>query len=111
MNLLVAQCTHGFRVRGWRGTSPSPSGSRREADFRALAGEGQIVVTVEATDRASSYQGVVPIAGDSLAAIPRGLFRAIRATADPRLAGREFALRGRACCCSACPNEAASLPW
>ena len=38
-----------------------------EAGFRSLAGEGQIVVTVEATDRASSYQGVVPITGNSLA--------------------------------------------
>ena len=38
-----------------------------EPGFRALTGEGQIVVTVEATDRASSYQGVVPLAGDSLA--------------------------------------------
>jgi molecular chaperone Hsp33 len=36
------------------------------AGFRSLAGEGRIIVTVEATDRASSYQGVVPIAGDSL---------------------------------------------
>src|SRR5690349_15058919 len=35
--------------------------------FRSLAGEGTIIVTVEATDRASSYQGVVPITGDSLA--------------------------------------------
>ena len=41
--------------------------SRASPGFRSLAGEGQIVVTVEATDRASSYQGVVPIAGDSLA--------------------------------------------
>jgi molecular chaperone Hsp33 len=38
-----------------------------EVGFRSLAGEGQIVVTVEATDRASSYQGVVPITGNSLA--------------------------------------------
>ncbi len=35
--------------------------------FRSLAGEGQIVVTVESKDRGSSYQGVVPITGDSLA--------------------------------------------
>src|SRR5690349_14523644 len=35
--------------------------------FRDLAGEGTIIVTVEATDRASSYQGVVPITGETLA--------------------------------------------
>jgi molecular chaperone Hsp33 len=67
VNLLVAQCTHDFKVRGMarHETIARPEGGG-EADFRALVGEGQIVVTVEATDRASSYQGVVPIAGDSL---------------------------------------------
>ena len=50
-------------ARAWRGTNPIGG----EAGFRSLAGEGQIVVTVEATDRASSYQGVVPITGNSLA--------------------------------------------
>jgi len=63
VNLLVAQCTHDFRVRGMARHEPVGEG----ADFRTLAGEGQIVVTVEATDRASSYQGVVPISGNSLA--------------------------------------------
>jgi molecular chaperone Hsp33 len=63
VKLLVAQCTHDFKVRAM---------ARHDAlgdmaGFRSLAGEGQIIVTVEATDRASSYQGVVPITGDSLA--------------------------------------------
>ena len=68
VNLLVAQCTHDFRVRGMARHEPlvRMEGSG-DADFRSLAGEGQIVVTVEATDRASSYQGVVPITGNSLA--------------------------------------------
>ena len=63
VSLLVAQCTHDFKVRGMARHEPMEG----EPDFRALTGEGQIVVTVEATDRASSYQGVVPMAGDSLA--------------------------------------------
>jgi molecular chaperone Hsp33 len=63
VNLLVAQCTHDFRVRGMARHDPIVE----EAGFRSLAGEGTIVVTVEATDRASSYQGVVPITGNSLA--------------------------------------------
>jgi molecular chaperone Hsp33 len=63
VSLLVAQCTHDFRVRAMARHEPLGD----DAGFRALAGEGQIVVTVEATDRASSYQGVVPISGDSLA--------------------------------------------
>jgi molecular chaperone Hsp33 len=68
VNLLVAQCTHDFRVRGMARHDPIvPSEEGGETGFRVLAGEGQIVVTVDATDRASSYQGVVPITGDSLA--------------------------------------------
>jgi molecular chaperone Hsp33 len=63
VGLLVAQCTHDFKVRGMA-RHESVDG---EPDFRALAGSGTIVVTVEATDRASSYQGVVPITGNSLA--------------------------------------------
>jgi len=63
VNLLVAQCTHDFKVRGM--TRHDPIGDT--AGFRSLVGDGQIVVTVEATDRASSYQGVVPISGNSLA--------------------------------------------
>ena len=68
VTLLVAQCTHDFKVRGMARHDPGVRGETGgEAGFRALAGEGQIIVTVEATDRASSYQGVVPISGDSLA--------------------------------------------
>jgi molecular chaperone Hsp33 len=63
VNLLVAQCTHDFKVRAMARHDPIGG----EAGFRSLAGDGQIVVTVEAADRASSYQGIVPIAGDSLA--------------------------------------------
>ena len=63
VNLLVAQCTHDFRVRAMARHDPIGG----EAGFRSLTGDGQIIVTVEATDRASSYQGVVPIEGNSLA--------------------------------------------
>ena len=63
VNLLVAQCTHDFKVRAMARHDPIGDA----AGFRSLTGEGQFVVTVEATDRASSYQGVVPITGDSLA--------------------------------------------
>ena len=61
VNLLVAQCTHDFKVRGMARHEPIGDG----AAFRSLAGDGQIIVTVEATDRGSSYQGVVPIEGNS----------------------------------------------
>jgi molecular chaperone Hsp33 len=68
VNLLVAQCTHDFKVRGMARHDPLIEKEGGEtAGFRSLAGEGQIVVTVESKDRGSSYQGVVPITGDSLA--------------------------------------------
>ena len=63
VNLLVAQCTHDFKVRGMARHDPLGDA----AGFRSLVGDGTIIVTVEATDRASSYQGVVPITGNSLA--------------------------------------------
>jgi molecular chaperone Hsp33 len=63
VNLLVAQCTHDFKVRGMARHDPVGDA----AGFRSLAGDGQIIVTVESADRGSSYQGVVPITGDSLA--------------------------------------------
>jgi molecular chaperone Hsp33 len=68
VSLLVAQCTHDFKVRGMaRHEALDSTTDGESAGFRSLAGEGQIVVTVESNDRASSYQGVVPITGDSLA--------------------------------------------
>jgi molecular chaperone Hsp33 len=70
VNLLVAQCTHDFKVRGMVRHDPIHG----EPDFHALTGEGQIVVTVEAKDRASSYQGVVPITGKSIAECLEGYF-------------------------------------
>ena len=67
VSLLVAQCTHDFKVRAMAHHQPLDLMEKgREAGFRSLAGEGQIIVTVEAKDRASSYQGVVPITGESL---------------------------------------------
>ncbi|MFO1427256.1 MAG: Hsp33 family molecular chaperone HslO [Steroidobacteraceae bacterium] len=64
VRLLVAQCTHDFRVRGVARFDPA----RVADDFRVLAGAGQIAVTVEAERRSARYQGIVPIDGAGLAA-------------------------------------------
>jgi molecular chaperone Hsp33 len=75
VNLLVAQCTHDFKVRAMARHSPLVVTEGGDgADFRSLAGDGQIIVTIESTDRGSSYQGVVPISGDSLAECLEGYF-------------------------------------
>ncbi len=74
VSLLVAQCTHDFRLRamarfdagkGDGADFESPLGSPDL--FRRLVGSGRMVVTIEAEDRgAPRYQGVVPLDGASL---------------------------------------------
>jgi len=77
VSLLVAQCTHDFRVRAVarcdqaavRALTDEGAGAREGAAlFRRLVGEaGRITVTVEAEEKSSRYQGIVPLSGDSLA--------------------------------------------
>jgi molecular chaperone Hsp33 len=71
VNLLVAQCTHDFRLRAvarWDAARLAHmSGEQRGALFRGLVGsEGRVTVTVEAEEKSLRYQGVVPLAGSSL---------------------------------------------
>lgn len=63
VRLLVAQCTHDFRVRAVARFDRERLGE----DFATLAGSGSIAVTIESGRLQSRYQGVVPIDGDSLA--------------------------------------------
>jgi molecular chaperone Hsp33 len=73
VRLLVAQCTHDFRLRAVaRGETAAFEALARETDrgarFRQLAGtDGRITVTVEAQEKSLRYQGVVPLTGGSLA--------------------------------------------
>src|SRR6516225_12355537 len=77
VSLLVAQCTHDFRVRAVARCDEaavqvlSAAGEAAEADaalFRRLTGDGGLVtVTVEAEEKSLRYQGVVPLSGASLA--------------------------------------------
>jgi molecular chaperone Hsp33 len=77
VSLLVAQCTHDFRVRAvarcdsaavralFAAESGAPEGA---ALFRSLVGDtGRITVTVEAEEKSLRYQGIVPLSGHSLA--------------------------------------------
>jgi len=80
VSLLVAQCTHDYRLRAvarfdaaaitalcGNGAS-EPAGKTTGAAFRQLVGtEGRVAVTVEADERSTRYQGIVPLSGDSLA--------------------------------------------
>jgi molecular chaperone Hsp33 len=75
VSLLVAQCTHDFRVRAVarcdqaavRVLAAEGSGAGALL-FRSLVGEaGRITVTVEAEEKSLRYQGIVPLSGTSLA--------------------------------------------
>ncbi|HZT01446.1 MAG TPA: Hsp33 family molecular chaperone HslO [Steroidobacteraceae bacterium] len=80
VSLLVAQCTHDYRLRAvarfdaaaiaaLSGNGASePAGQATGAIFRRLVGsEGRIAVTIEADERSMRYQGIVPLTGESLA--------------------------------------------
>jgi molecular chaperone Hsp33 len=74
VGLLVAQCTHDFRLRAVarfdeRRVGEINGSSTQNADtFRKLVGtSGRVAVTVEADERNSRYQGIVPLGGGSLA--------------------------------------------
>ncbi|MGH8133606.1 MAG: Hsp33 family molecular chaperone HslO [Steroidobacteraceae bacterium] len=73
VKLLVAQCTHDFRLRAvarfdQAAVRGSPADARRGAVFRRLVGtDGRVTVTIEADEKSMRYQGVVPLAGTSLA--------------------------------------------
>lgn len=73
VSLLVAQCTHDFRLRAVAQFDVArvgevPGSPRDVRLFRQLVGtDGRIAVTVEAEERSMRYQGVVPLSGASLA--------------------------------------------
>jgi molecular chaperone Hsp33 len=77
VSLLVAQCTHDFRVRAvarcdrtkMRALDAPRARAREGAPlFRPLVGgAGRITVTVEAEEKSLRYQGIVPLSGTSLA--------------------------------------------
>ncbi|MGA7540764.1 MAG: Hsp33 family molecular chaperone HslO [Steroidobacteraceae bacterium] len=81
VGLLVAQCTHDFRLRAVARYDQAavealdlPHTRARAAlgpasqIFRGLVGsEGRFAVTVEADERNMRYQGIVPLSGESLA--------------------------------------------
>jgi molecular chaperone Hsp33 len=73
VGLLVAQCTHDFRLRAVAqfddvAVSALSSDSQDAKLFRRLVGaDGRVAVTIEAEERSLRYQGIVPLTGASLA--------------------------------------------
>jgi molecular chaperone Hsp33 len=84
VRLLVAQCTHDFRLRALvrvdeeriAQVSSVPDGPEG-GPFRRLVGErGRFVATIEAAERDVRYQGIVPLEGGSLSASLEAYFAA-----------------------------------
>jgi len=69
VSLLVAQCTHDYRLRAVARFDADRVADIDSKDaFRKLVGaRSRVAVTVEADERSSRYQGIVPLEGDSLA--------------------------------------------
>ena len=73
VRLLVAQCTHDFRLRALarfdeQAIAALPADAPRGPLFRTLVGAGgRLTVTIEADEKGARYQGVVPLEGGSLA--------------------------------------------
>jgi molecular chaperone Hsp33 len=65
LRLLVAQATHELALRAV--ARLDPEAHTGGADFRTLVGDAQLTVTLEGMDRVAQWQGVVPLAGDTLA--------------------------------------------
>ncbi|HEX4619157.1 MAG TPA: Hsp33 family molecular chaperone HslO [Steroidobacteraceae bacterium] len=73
VRLLVAQCTHDYRLRALARLDEAAVGALtadapRGVLFRQLVGSGgRLTVTIEADEKGARYQGVVPLEGRSLA--------------------------------------------
>jgi molecular chaperone Hsp33 len=73
VSLLVAQCTHDFRLRAVaRCDAAAVRALSGDAGHGALFGQlagsdGRITVTIEAEEKSLRYQGIVPLSGSSLA--------------------------------------------
>lgn len=65
LNLLVVECSASLEMRAtakWQGEIGNQS-------FNELVGEGHFVITLDPKDGGQTYQGIVPIEGDSISEI------------------------------------------
>ena len=68
VRLLVAQCTHDYKLRAVAQFDEAAFGDSSVQTFRRMVGtEGRVTVTVEANEHGTRYQGIVPLTGESLA--------------------------------------------
>jgi molecular chaperone Hsp33 len=70
MHLMLVECTDGLAMRAVARFRDPPD----TRDLRLLSGNGTLTVTVESGDSANRYQGIVPLAGDSMGDCLRAYF-------------------------------------
>lgn len=68
VSLLLVDCDEQLRLRGTARLDTEKVGADGTADFRALLGDGQLVLTLQ-TAQGNPYQSIVPLTGDSLTAV------------------------------------------
>lgn len=71
VRLLVAQCSDDFKLRA---VAHHDLADDELPPFAELAGTGRLTVTVQSDTSSARYQGIVPLAGDSLAACLENYF-------------------------------------
>jgi molecular chaperone Hsp33 len=95
--MLVAQATSELTLRGVAHVDPQAldAGMADDADFAALVGDGQMVISVEQGEGASPWQGIVPLVGSSLSACLEQYFEASEQVATSvSLAASDFSAAG-----------------
>jgi molecular chaperone Hsp33 len=95
--MLVAQATSELTLRGVAHVDPQAleAGTADDAQFTALVGDGQLVISVEQGEGASPWQGIVPLVGNSLAACLEQYFEASEQVATcVVLAASDFSAAG-----------------
>lgn len=65
LKLLVVECTAGLGMRA----TAKWSGDLEDASLAELVGDGHFVITLDPKDGNQTYQGIVPLEGDSIAEI------------------------------------------
>ena len=70
MHLMLVECTDGLAMRAVARFRNPPE----TRDLRVLSGNGTLTVTIESGNAVNRYQGIVPLAGDSMSDCLRAYF-------------------------------------
>ncbi len=69
VSMLVMDCNEKLQLRGMARSSLSDEAEVHVSGVQGLVGDGQLVLTLHSENAETPYQSVVPLAGDSVAAV------------------------------------------